>query len=132
MTYDPQMPPYEPGAAGGPPLGAARTPAGNPDNPAYAAYPGYYPGPMPPATSGWAIASLACALLGIFGFPLIGSILSIIFGLVGLNEIAASRGTLTGRTMARISIAISIAVLVIALVIACLVFLAIATHRHRR
>lgn len=54
---------------------------------------GYAAPPMAPATSGWAIASLIC---GIIGF----SILAIIFGYVGRSEIKNSGGRITGDGLA--------------------------------
>ncbi|MEO7000781.1 MAG: DUF4190 domain-containing protein [Ktedonobacterales bacterium] len=44
-------------------------------------------------TSGWAIASLICSLLG-------ASILGVIFGHISLNEIKKSAGRVTGQGMA--------------------------------
>ena len=54
---------------------------------------GYMAPPMAPATSGWAIASLICAILGI-------SLLAVIFGYVGRNEIKNSGGRITGDGLA--------------------------------
>ena len=54
---------------------------------------GYAAPPMAPATSGWAIASLICAILQF-------SILAIIFGYVGRNEIKNSGGRITGEGLA--------------------------------
>ena len=49
--------------------------------------------PMAPATSGWAIASLICASSAF-------SLLAIIFGYVGRNEIKNSGGRITGDGLA--------------------------------
>src|SRR5215470_10375899 len=54
---------------------------------------GYAAPPMAPSTSGWAIASLICAIIGF-------SILAIIFGYVGRNEIRNSGGRITGDGLA--------------------------------
>lgn len=81
MDPPPQATPGYPPAV--PPVGA----------PAY----GYYAGPMPPATSGWAIASVVCAILGVVGIPVFGSILGVIFGHVALGEIRRADGRLVGR-----------------------------------
>ena len=66
--------------------------------------PPYYPGPMPPSTSYFAIASIVCALGGIFLlFPLgagLGAILGIIFGHVAIGDIKRSRGAKVGRGLA--------------------------------
>lgn len=50
-----------------------------------------------PTTNAFAVASLA---LGILWFMGIGSILALVFGYVGKNEIDQSKGTQTGRGMA--------------------------------
>ena len=62
---------------------------------------GYYAGPMAPATSGYAIASLICSLLGFLGVFGIGPILGIIFGHMAIREIDRSNGQLQGRGMAQ-------------------------------
>jgi hypothetical protein len=62
---------------------------------------GYYAGPMAPATSGYAIASLICSLLGYIGVFGFGPILGIIFGHLALREIDRSNGMLQGRGLAQ-------------------------------
>lgn len=62
---------------------------------------GYYQGPMAPATSGYAIASLICSILGFIGVFGLGPILGIIFGHLAIREIDGSRGLLQGRGMAQ-------------------------------
>jgi hypothetical protein len=64
----------------------------------------YYQQPPPPygyqqpaRTSGMAVASLVLGLLFLWG---VGSILAIIFGYQGRNEIDRSGGQITGRGMA--------------------------------
>ena len=67
----------------------------------YYAYPYYaYPYAPQPLSSGWAIASLACGVAGFVGAGLIGSVLAIIFGYIGLNEIKKSGDVMQGRGMA--------------------------------
>jgi hypothetical protein len=62
---------------------------------------GYYAGPMAPATSGYAIASLICSLLGYIGVFGFGPLLGIIFGHLALREIDRSNGALQGRGIAQ-------------------------------
>jgi uncharacterized protein DUF4190 len=62
---------------------------------------GYYAGPMAPATSGYAIASLVCSLLGYIGVFGIGPLLGIIFGHMAIREIDRSNGLLQGRGLAQ-------------------------------
>ena len=61
----------------------------------------YYQGPMAPATSGYAIASLICSLLGYIGVFGFGPLLGIIFGHLALREIDRSNGALQGRGIAQ-------------------------------
>ena len=61
----------------------------------------YYQGPMAPATSGYAIASLICSLLGYIGVFGFGPLLGIIFGHLALREIDRSNGMLQGRGIAQ-------------------------------
>jgi hypothetical protein len=53
-----------------------------------------------PRTPGKATASLVLGLVGMFLFPIIPSILAIVFGGSAKREIDASGGSLTGRGMA--------------------------------
>lgn len=62
---------------------------------------GYYAGPMAPATSGFAIASLICSILGVLGMLGFGSILGIIFGHMAVREIDNANGMLQGRGIAQ-------------------------------
>lgn len=83
---------------------------------------GYYAGPMAPATSGYAIASLICSVLGFIGIPGLGTILGIIFGHLAIREIDRSNGMLQGRGLAQAGlilgyIAVGLAVLALAIVI---------------
>jgi Domain of unknown function (DUF4190) len=66
-----------------------------------------YAGPMAPGTSGYAIASLICALLGYIGFPVVGGILGIIFGHLAIREIDRSNGMLQGRGIAQAGLILS-------------------------
>lgn len=84
----------------------------------------YYAGPMPPSTSGWAIASLACSILGIVGFPVLGSILGVIFGHIALGEIARAQGRLEGRGMAVAGLVIGYATIALGLLVALVVIIA--------
>ncbi len=61
----------------------------------------YYQGPMAPGTSGYAIASLICSLLGYIGVFGFGPLLGIIFGHLALREIDRSNGALQGRGIAQ-------------------------------
>ncbi|HEY7339929.1 MAG TPA: DUF4190 domain-containing protein [Ktedonobacterales bacterium] len=61
----------------------------------------YYQGPMAPATSGYAIASLICSLLGYIGVFGFGPLLGVIFGHLALREIDRSNGALQGRGIAQ-------------------------------
>lgn len=56
---------------------------------------------MAPATSGYAIASLVCSLLGYIGVFGIGPLLGIIFGHMAIREIDRSNGLLQGRGLAQ-------------------------------
>jgi uncharacterized protein DUF4190 len=75
---------------------------------------------MAPATSGYAIASLICSLLGFIGVFGFGTILGIIFGHLALREIDRSNGILQGRGLAQAGlilgyIAVGLAVLALAI-----------------
>src|SRR5690348_13717221 len=72
--------------------GAASYPNPYPYYPPY----GYY---SPPAvqTSGWAIASLVCGIVGIATLNFIPGLLGAIFGHVALREIKSSNGWRDGR-----------------------------------
>jgi hypothetical protein len=86
----------------------------------------------PPAvasTNGYAIASFVLGLVGIFVFPLVGSILALIFGYIGRNEIDRSAGTQTGRGLAIAGIVlgwVGVALAVVLFVVAVLFLLAIS------
>jgi len=56
---------------------------------------------MAPGTSGYAIASLICSLLGYIGVFGFGPLLGIIFGHLALREIDRSHGALQGRGIAQ-------------------------------
>lgn len=84
----------------------------------------YYQGPMAPATSGYAIASLICSLLGIIGVLGFGSILGIIFGHLAIREIDRSQGMLQGRGMAQAGLILGyIALGLVALVVVFVIIL---------
>ncbi len=56
--------------------------------------------PAAPSMNGYAIASFVLGLVGIFVFPLVGSILALIFGYIARSEIDRSQGGQTGRGLA--------------------------------
>jgi hypothetical protein len=67
------------------------------------------PSPLPPAappippskTSGLSIASLVLGILGITCIlPLIGALLAVVFGIIALNQISKSGGSIRGRGQA--------------------------------
>lgn len=99
---------YAPNDYGSPPSGTAPGPIPGPMPGGafpygYGYVPGYapgYAGPMLPATSGWAIASLICSIAGWLGFWFVGHLLGVIFGHLALREIAASEGRIEGRGLA--------------------------------
>jgi len=66
-----------------------------------------------PSTSGWAIASLVCSLLGV-------SLLGVIFGHVGLSEINKSNGTVGGKGLAIAGLILGYIPLVFELFFGCL------------
>lgn len=81
-----------------------------------------YPPPMMQSTktNGMAIASLVLGILWISG---VGSLLALIFGIIGKNQIDASRGRESGRGMAIAGIVLGIvgiagAILLVILIIA--------------
>ena len=74
---------------------------------------------LPQQTNGFAIASMVLGIVG--GCVAIGPILSIIFGVVALNQIKSSQGRMTGRGMAIAGIVLGIVWIVI--LIAYIVFI---------
>lgn len=114
----PDAPPFDPQAAGGDSrdnygwqgqtsYAPTPNPPPQPNQQPYQPYqqygqPGaYYAGPMAPATSGYAIASLICSILGFVGVFGFGPILGVIFGHMALREIDRSNGHLQGRGLAQ-------------------------------
>jgi hypothetical protein len=98
----PGAPPYGGQPYGGQPYGGQPY-GGQPyGGPPYGGPPPYgaYPGPMAPATSGWAIASLATGIASYVIVPFIGAIAAVIFGHIALNEIKNAQGRVEGRGMA--------------------------------
>src|SRR3954447_18185664 len=84
--YPPQQ--YPPGQGPVPPM--------QPPGPPYGGQGGYPGGmPMAPKTSGAAIASLVCGILGCI--PFITSLLAVILGIVGIKQ--TSNPQLTGRPL---------------------------------
>lgn len=101
----PDVPPYPSGAPN--PYAAPGYQGAPPPPPGGYPYKSGYPGPMAPSTSGWAIASLVCAIAGFFGFFVIGHILGVVFGHMALNEIKRSDGRLEGHGLAMAGLIIS-------------------------
>jgi Domain of unknown function (DUF4190) len=100
-TYPPvNQPTYYPPAGPQPPYSAMPQPQGY-YNPQLA--------PMPVSTSGWAIASLICSIVGV---PLLG----VIFGFIALNEISNSAGRIAGEGMAKAGIIIGFVVMALGIV----------------
>ena len=88
---------------------------------------GYYAGPMAPATSGYAIASLICSLLGYIGVFGFGPLLGIIFGHLALREIDRSNGMLQGRGLAQAGLIlgyIALGLVLLMLVVVAIIFVA--------
>jgi len=56
-------------------------------------------------TEGFAIASLACGIVGLFAVPIVGAVLAIVFGRVARKRIAQDQ-SLSGIEMARAGIMI--------------------------
>ncbi len=73
-----------------------------------------------PTTSGWAIASLICSVLGYIGLVGIGSLLGVIFGHIALGEIKNSNGTVGGHGIAVAGLVLGYVALIGGLVISCL------------
>ncbi|HEX6541569.1 MAG TPA: DUF4190 domain-containing protein [Ktedonobacterales bacterium] len=83
----------------------------------------YYQGPMAPATSGYAIASLVCSLLGYIGVFGFGPILGIIFGHLALREIDSSNGMLQGRGLAQAGLILGYIALGLVLLVVLIIFI---------
>lgn len=83
----------------------------------------YYAGPMASATSGYAIASLVCSLLGYIGVFGIGPLLGIIFGHMAIREIDRSNGVLQGRGLAQAGLILGY--IALGLVVLAIVFFAL-------
>jgi len=93
-----QVPPYPPQQPQQQPYQTYQQPSYQPNGQPSA---NYYQGPMAPGTSGYAIASLICSLLGYIGVFGFGPLLGIIFGHLALREIDRSNGALQGRGIAQ-------------------------------
>ena len=102
-----QAPPYPPGA---PPYAPMQPPG--------VGYAGPY-APQPAATSGFAIWSLVCGILG-FCLPIPSSLLAIIFGIIGLNKTRDPRVGGKGMSIAGICLGGVTLVLVLPMSIAIL------------
>jgi hypothetical protein len=94
--------------------------------PVYPAYPGY---PMvAPSTSGMAIASLIMAVLGWIAVPVLGQVLSIVFGHMALREIARSNGALRGEGFAKAGLIASYVTLGLGLLVGFVALVAVLIH----
>ena len=100
-----------------PPYGAAPQP--------YEQYAPVYGQPAVPQTSGFAIASLICAIAGWFLFFFIGGILAVVFGHMARREIRQSQGwkrgdglALSGLIIGYLNIAATIIVFLLFLLLA--------------
>lgn len=119
MSYVPPGPNYEGYPPPYPPPGQSGY--GSP----YPGYQPYYPGPMPPSTNPWAIASLICSIVGI-------SILGIIFGHIALGEIRRSNGWQVGRGMALAGLIIGYAEVALGLIFVLVFFGVFFSAPHLR
>jgi hypothetical protein len=115
-SQQPYPPPYEQPPAYDQPPGYDQASAYSypPPN----AYQGYA-GPMPPKTSGMAIASLVLSLLGLFPLYLIGPILGVIFGHMALGDIKRSGGAVEGQGLAIAGLVAGYVMLGFSLLVAC-------------
>lgn len=77
-------------------------------------------------TSGTAIASLVCGILGWTIVPLIGSILAIVLGYLARDQIRASYGNISGDGLAIIGLILGYSSIALAVGAAILTILAIA------
>ncbi|MBF6589861.1 MAG: DUF4190 domain-containing protein [Ktedonobacterales bacterium] len=87
----------------------------------------YYAGPMAPATSGWAIASLISSIAGICTIGL-GAIVGVIFGHIALSEIKRSNGMQQGRGVAIAGLIIGYAQIAIGILLILIIALTIAAN----
>ena len=81
----------------------------------------------PKRTEGFAIASLACGIVGFVGVPIVGSILAIVFGAVARKRIA-SDPDLGGADLARAGTIIGWAGVVLFTVLFVILLLAATAH----
>ena len=83
--------------------------------------------PADQATNGYAIASFVLGIVGIFVFPVVGSILALIFGYIARNEIDSSSGRQTGRGLAIAGIVLGWVGVAFAIVLFVIVLLLVAS-----
>ena len=76
--------------------------------------------PSKPKTSGLAIASLVCAIVG-FCIPVVGGILAVVLGAVALSKISKSAGATSGKGLAIAGLVVSAFSILVIPVIAILV-----------
>ncbi|HLY30070.1 MAG TPA: DUF4190 domain-containing protein [Ktedonobacterales bacterium] len=142
--------PYPPSQPPGTPIGGTPYPQPYPQYPQYPqysqplqypypVYPPYQSGPLMqpsvyvqpmvvqmtagPTTSGWAIASLICSILGWIGLVGIGSLLGVIFGHVALGEIKNSNGRVEGHGLAMAGLILGYIALAFGVLGLCIFFL---------
>ena len=99
------------------------------------------PSPLPPVspaasspsrTSGLAIASLVLGILGLTCIlPIIGPILALILGIVALNQINKSRGTVTGQGQAVAGLVLGGVGLVMIPIVAAMLLPALSSAREK-
>lgn len=66
------------------------------------------PAPAAPETSGKAVASLVCSIIGFFTCPIVLHVVGIVMGNLALKDIRAAPGRLTGTGMAKTGIILGI------------------------
>ncbi|MGH2807440.1 MAG: DUF3105 domain-containing protein [Actinomycetota bacterium] len=86
--------------------------------------PGYYP-PQGRPTNGLAITSLISGIAGLTFFPILGSILALVFGYLGKGQIDRSQGAQDGRGMAIAGIVLGWIGVVLTLLITALIVVGI-------
>jgi hypothetical protein len=83
----------------------------------------------PPPTSGLAVASLVCAVLGVLVAPL--ALVAIVLGIMALSKIKGSEGRLGGRGLAIAGVAVGSVILLLVLAMAGLLLPVLARAREQ-
>jgi hypothetical protein len=90
------------------------------------------PLPAPPKTAGVAIASLIFGILGLTCLlPLVGSVLAVIFGIIALNKVKDSSGTLRGQGQAVAGIVLGGVSLIMIPIMAAMLLPVLASAREK-